>query len=174
MDMRAISVLFAGGLVFAATSSAAEIRFSFIENAPKDRFSIINGAACETGPIEVIIDLSTSAGKLVFDTTEAGVGVEVYQPFDLVAGTEFVLSATPVSDGDHMVHMALSDLPPGAEVGFTIDVDDRLENGALGQTRVAGSEIEGAAATVISRTSGAVSGRYDQRNQVVLAYDACL
>jgi len=171
--MYSLSTLVTGGVMLIATPLAAEIRFSFAEGAPKDRFSIINEADCATGALEVTIDLSTSAGKLIFDTTDAGAGVEVFQPFELIAGEDMVLSATPITDGDDKIQMSLASMSPGAKVTFTIDADDRLTNGALGQIRVAGSEIEGALATVTSAEE-AVSGSYDRRSQAVLAYDACL
>lgn len=171
--MKSLSAFITGSALLIATPLAAEIRFSFAESAPKDSFSIINEAACATGPLEVTIDLSTSAGKLIFDTTDTGAGVEVFQPFELVAGEDIVLSAVPLTDGDDKVQMSLASMSPGARVTFTIDVDDQLTNGALGQIRVAGAEIEGALATVAS-ADGAVSGTYDRRSQAVLAYDACL
>ena len=163
-----------GFCVIGLATAKAEMQFSFVESAPKDSFRIINNAACATGAVEVIIDLSTSAGNLVFDTTDTGAGVEVYQPFELVTGAEHVLSATPISDGDSMVHINLSSLSPGDEVVFTIDVDDQLASGELGQTRIAGSEIAGASATVISNAQGAVTGNYDQKSVAVVAFESCL
>lgn len=172
--MQSLSAFLTGAIVLMATPLVAEIRFSFIESAPKDSFNITNDAACATGPLEVMIDLSTSAGKLIFDTTDAGAGVEVFQPFDLIAGGEFVLSASPIADGDDKMQMTLSSMSPGAEVVFTIDVDDQLKDGALGQIRVVGAEIEGARATVVLSPNKKLTGAFNQRGRAVLAYDACL
>ena len=74
-----------------AMPAAADIRVDFIEGAPKDRFEIANTATCALGAVEVVIDLSGSAGALVFDTEEAGQGVEVFQPFALVDGADLGL-----------------------------------------------------------------------------------
>ncbi len=150
------------------------MRFSFIESAPKDFFRITNNATCSTGPVEVIIDLSASAGKLVFDTSDTGAGVAVYQPFELVTGGEHVLSSTPISDGDDMVHMSLDSLTPGAEVTFTIDVDDQLKAGELGQIRISGPEIVGASATVFTNERGAMTGIYDLHGVATVAFKGCL
>lgn len=171
--MRSSVTLIAGAIAIMATPLAAEIRFSFKEGAPKDSFSITNDAACETGRLEVTIDLSTSAGKLIFDTTDTGAGVEVFQPFDLVKGNDLVVSTTPITDGDDRVRMSLSNMAPGAQVVFTIDVDDQLTNGALGQIRVAGTEIEGALATVAPVSGDPVTRAYNQSSQALLPYDAC-
>ncbi len=163
----------AGCAAFLATSAQAEMRFAFVESAPKDRFVIENAADCATGPIDVVIDLGGSAGALVFDTTGAGAGVEVFQPFELIAGADRVIAASPVTDGDKVVRLTLASLAAGATVAFTIDVDDQLEAGPLGQIRVAGSEIVGASATVVSATDEAI-GVYDKSGRAAAAFDACL
>ena len=64
--------------------TAIEVRF--IESAPKDRFIINNTSECNLSEFTFSIDLSESVGKLIFDTTEAGAGVEVFQPFEIVSG----------------------------------------------------------------------------------------
>ena len=56
---------------------------------------------------------------------------------------------------------------------FTIDVDDTLTSGPLGQIRVAGSEIEGG--RVILTASGGVSAEaaFDDRAVATLPVSAC-
>lgn len=126
------------------------MRLRFVESAPKDSFHIENVGECSVGGVELVIDLSTSAGRLVFDVTDAGAGVEVYQPFQLVAGEDRVISAIPVTDGDDMAHLTLREMDPGDKVVFTVDVDDTLTTSELGRIRVTGSEINGGSATIIT------------------------
>ena len=132
--------------VFAATSAAADIAVTFIEGAPKDRFVLSSASGfCNGAPLTVSIDLSGSAGQLVFDVTPSGAGVEVFQPFELVAGRDLVRDVTRVSDGDQLVRLSLAGLAAGADVAFTIDVDDTI--GAR-EITVTDAEIEGASVRV--------------------------
>jgi hypothetical protein len=81
-------------------------------------------------------------GKLIFDTQNGGIGVEVFQPFQSADAT------LDVADGAEGLRMPLSGLAGNASTNFTIDVDDRLTASELGQIRVSGSEMQGAVVTV--------------------------
>ncbi len=134
-------------LLFATTASA-DITATFIEGAPKDRFVLSSDSGvCDDTPISVTVDLTGSAGALIFDTTGAGAGVEVFQPFELVAGGERVTGTSSVSDGDTRLTLSLNGLPEGVDVAFTIDVDDTI--GAR-EITVTDAEIEGAVLRVRS------------------------
>ena len=128
-----------------ASSASAELRVSFVEGAPKDRFVIENASPCPLRDATLRIDLEGSAAGLIFDTTEAGAGVEVFQPFELVEGTESLSDVPRVKDGDRAVALAVSALAPGARIVFTIDVDDTA--GAR-EITVTDAEIEGASVSV--------------------------
>ena len=130
-----------------ATSAQADVLVRFSEGAPKDRFTITNMVDCAIGPIEVTVDLSTSASGLIFDVTGNGAGVEVYQPFELVAGEALIDGMPRVEDGDQAVRLQITGLEPGARVAFTIDVDDTI--GAR-EITVTDAEIEGAVLRVRS------------------------
>lgn len=119
-------------------ASNGEITAEFRESAPKDSFIISNTGGCAfTG--SVTIDLAESAGKLLFDTTASGQGVEFFQPFELVKGKQFLTNSPKITDGDTKIMLRLNELAVGSKVSFTIDVDDTLENSALGQIRVSNS-----------------------------------
>lgn len=165
--------LASAALAVSTVAASADIRVSFIESAPKDRFVIENAGGCEAAAMTVTLDLSTSAGRLIFDTTGAGAGVDVFQPFETAAGGELIESATAVVDGDDRITLELRPLAPRARVAFTIDVDDRLEASDLGQIRVSGSEISGATA---SATSGATSasGAFSEDAKASLKLNDCL
>lgn len=131
----------------------ATIIVRFVESAPKDTFFIENVSDCTLGETTVTIDLAPSAGKLIFDTTESGAGVEVFQPFEITEGQMELIERDRVNDGDAELTLLLSNLLPQSRVGFTIDVDDTLAESDLGNIRVSGSEISGA----VIRISGAES-----------------
>lgn len=129
-----------------ATTATADVRVSFDEGAPKDRFRIENTGTCALNDAFIVIDLSPSQGGLIFDVTAAGQGVEVFQPFEVVQGAAFLSNAPTVVDGQTQVQLDILALAPGHMIAFTVDVDDTLGQRAI---TVAGSEIAGATATYI-------------------------
>jgi hypothetical protein len=128
-------------VAFSATLAQADISARFIEGAPKDRFEITSTSECLKGPLTVTINLDGSAGGLIFDTTAAGAGVEVFQPFELTSGGALVEQAPKVMDGDKALSIGLSALPKGQTVAFTLDVDD---TGGVREITMNGAEIAGA------------------------------
>lgn len=140
-----------------ATTAHADVVVTFSEGAPKDRFSFVATEDCIAGPLSITIDLTGSEAGLIFDVTESGAGVEVFQPFELVAGGDLVSGASFVRDGDTSLAIALTALPKDSEVGFTIDLDDTMGGQEI---TVSGSEIAGATVLVSSEngTSEGVFG----------------
>ena len=66
--MRHASTLcLCSALMALASSAQAAIEVSFIEDAPKDRFVIINTSTCTLADLQIMIDLGPSAGGLYFD-----------------------------------------------------------------------------------------------------------
>ena len=148
-----LTVLLAAGISMVAGAAFADLSVRFIEGAPKDRFVISSASGgCSMAPLSITVDLAGSAGGLIFDVTEQGAGVEVFQPFELVAGADLVLGNPVVSDGDRSVTLQLASLPANAEVAFTIDVDDTIN---ARQITVTDSEIKGARLLMTSDTSDA-------------------
>lgn len=123
----------------------ADVKVEFLEGAPKDRFVLTNSGSCGLEDMTITIDLSTSASGVIFDVTASGAGVEVFQPFEIVAGENYVGAIPAVLDGDRSVTLQLDGLPAGESVAFTIDVDDT--RGSRGIT-VSDSELRGATASV--------------------------
>lgn len=124
-----------------ALPAHADLTLRFDEGAPKDRFTLTNTGACDPGPMSVTIDLSGSASGLIFDTDQRGAGVQVFQPFVLIAGADRVTTLPKVSDGDTSVTLDLDGLAQAQSVAFTIDVDDTV---GTREITVSGSEIAGA------------------------------
>ncbi len=135
------SILAATLGLFAATSLQAGVQIRFIEGAPKDRFVLTNVGACAVEASTVKIDLSQSAGRLIFDVTEKGAGVEVFQPLEFVEGADALRQIPAVVDGQDAIELEIASLADGDKLSFTIDVDDTIGQREI---TVTGSEIEGA------------------------------
>ena len=127
-----------------ATAALADVTMSFRDSAPKDIFVVKNASGCDLGAVTLTLDLSGSASGLIFDTAAQGAGVEVFQPFEIVAGAQFLDTLPSVSDGMTSMDLSLTRFPAGATVEFTIDVDDTLPRSQWGQIRVSGGEMAGA------------------------------
>ena len=137
---------------------------TFIESAPKDRFVFVNGG-CPLANVDVEIDLTGSTGSLIFDVTDAGAGVEVFQPVEVQSGA---VTLQPAVDGDQQLSFAINELSTEAEVVISADLDDVLTDGALGQIRVADNELAG---TAIRMTiGGQVTTAVFESNTVTLPY----
>lgn len=124
-----------------AAGSHADIVVEFVEGAPKDRFVFENVGTCPISSATLIIDLSGSSAGLIFDVTASGAGVQVFQPFELVAGAQHLAGAPQVADGDTGLTLPVSTWAPGATIAFTIDVDDTINQREI---TVSGTEISGA------------------------------
>lgn len=87
-------------LCFSTTTAAADVTISFRYGAPVDTFIFTPTQGCLTGMTSVTIDLVGSQGELIFDITDAGAGVEVFQPFVAITRQDMLVSASAVADGD--------------------------------------------------------------------------
>lgn len=128
------------GLCAVSSFACADITVKFEESAPKDRF-VISSSTCAVEQLDIAIDLSPSAGALIFDVTVDGAGVEVFQPVEIQTGNA---QAAPVVDGDQFLRLTIPELPAGTEIIVSADLDDVLPQSSLGQIRVTGSELDGA------------------------------
>ena len=160
-----------GNIEVADANSVVEIRF--VESAPKDRFVITNMGSCALEELTLELDLSPSAGKLIFDTTATGAGVEVFQPFEIEEGNIVPLAAEGVNDGDTRLALQITSLGPSDRASFTIDVDDTLPRSDLGQIRVADSEMSGAIVNVTVGDSEAILATFDNGSVAQANLPAC-
>ncbi len=124
-----------------STAGLADLTVRFIEGAPKDRVEIKNVGACALTASTLTLDLTTSQGALIFDVTGSGAGIEIFQPFEVVAGREALTTLPTLVDGQNSIDLPISTLGSGASIAFTIDVDDTLGGREI---TVTGSEISGA------------------------------
>jgi len=155
---------------------STEVTISFDEGAPVDTFLI----EYRTGSWEissVTIDLSRSAGKLIFDTTDGGKGIDVFQPFRTVSGNAKINNSNPVSDGGNIMELTFSSFKSGDRYMFSIDVDDQLSQSDLGQTRVTGGEMENAEVILGMKKEGGMNAMltlvFDGNNQASVTKDTC-
>lgn len=149
--------------------AVADVQVRFIEGAPKDQFVITNESRCAVTTSELIVDLSGSAAGLIFDVAGDGAGVEVFQPFALLAGAGALNDVPKVGDGDTRVSLSIRSLAPRAQIAFTIDVDD-----TLGQRGITISDAEISGATVRLVSAGVTrSGTFSPAGVAVVQTPAC-
>jgi hypothetical protein len=165
--MKMPSLIIAACLV--ASSSYADIHVQFLEGAPKDRFVVTNEGACQIEAIQVTIDLSGSGAGLIFDVSESGSGVEVFQPFEVSAGAEHLSNQPEIADGDQLVTLNIKDFGPSKSVAFTIDVDDTLGGREI---TVSDSEIQGVKVSAMLGKQN-FSGVLDDNSEVKLSVGDC-
>ncbi len=156
-------------VLYITTPALADLRVVFNEGAPKDRFKIENTGNCIIEDSRVTLDLSTSLAGLIFDVTDRGAGVEVFQPFQLIEGIQALSSIPQVRDGQSEIVFDIVALDPGASIEFTIDVDDTLGEREI---TVSGSEIEGATVSY-SASNGVYSTSFSSLSKAVLAIADC-
>lgn len=155
---------------FLCTSPAyADITLRFDEGAPKDRFTLTNDTSCVFQDASLKIDLSTAATGLVFDVTGSGAGVEVFQPFELVAGKDALTTIPVIKDGDSAIVLQLANLAPAQSVAFTIDVDD---TGTNRQITVTDAEFQGAGVTLALGNETA-TGMFGDDAKASIAWKSC-
>ena len=145
------------GTILISGAALADVVVEFDEGAPKDRFTILNAGDCALNEVKLTIDLSTSAAGLIFDITARGAGVQVFQPLELVTGHALLGEVPDVADGDNSIALNVTSFTPGAEIAFTIDVDDTV---GTREITVSGAEIEGAKVVVahLSKVTEATFG----------------
>ncbi|MEM7440093.1 MAG: aggregation factor core [Pseudomonadota bacterium] len=165
----AIKFATAFALTLMAGGAQANLNAAFIEGAPKDRFVFENAGDCAISDATIVLDLSTSPSGLIFDTTGAGAGVEVFQPFELVSGKDALKGVPQVTDGDTAIRLSVARLEPGASVAFTIDVDDTTSSRAI---TVNGSEIAGAQ-VVLDHGGKKAAAKFTKNASAILNSGGC-
>lgn len=165
------SPFFLGSLVALLLSSPsyADVQVQFVEGALKDRFVIENVGSCDLGPAEFTIDFAVSNAGLIFDVTDTGAGVEVFQPFEVTDGAQHLARLPMISDGDQRATLMMKGLAQNEKIAFTIDVDDT--NGTR-EITVADSEISGTAVSLVA-DSTTFSAVMDNGAQVSIKTAPC-
>lgn len=152
------------------------ISIVFREGAPVDKFKIENQS--KNWQIKTMdIDLSSSKGRLIFDTISGGKGVEVFQPYQSVSGSAKLSNVALVEDGADAINLNFEKFSSGESFTFSIDVDDQLTTSELGQIRVTGGEMAQAKAVfLIENADGSrfkKEASFDYKNKAVLKSENC-
>lgn len=138
------AALAALALAAPAAACGPRVEISFYEDSDGDLFEITNKSQENWRVASLVLTLTDSRGRLVFDTADGGPGASMYQPFSADGRHVGFLGASPVNDGDEVLALRFSDFGPGATFTFVVDVDDRLVDSPFGQATVSDAEIEGA------------------------------
>ncbi len=149
---------------FALSSpTLADLQVEFIEGVPKDRFVLTNIGDCALGKGQFEIDFTGSSAGLIFDVTSEGAGVEVFQPFEITSGAEYLKTQPTLTDGDQRAILGLSGLSVNESISFTIDVDDTkgtrpitVTDSEIGGT-ILSLSMDGMTYTSVMKTSAKVS-----------------
>ncbi|MDF1792601.1 MAG: hypothetical protein P1U88_11860 [Thalassobaculaceae bacterium] len=115
-------LLFPGSAL--ADACGPRLIVTFAEGSPADRFTLFNASDPGWSVTDVEIDLGPSQGRLIFDVTERGAGLSVYQPFEEATGSAEIENRTDIGDGDTVMTMKFRRFEPGETFGFRIDLDD--------------------------------------------------
>ncbi|MEY1554848.1 hypothetical protein AB3Y40_04355 [Yoonia sp. R2331] len=153
-------------LVLTPLAANADVTVTFVEGAPKDQF-ILENQGCDLGTFDLTINLAAAPAGLIFDVTGSGAGVEVLQPVEVVTGA---VTMTDVADGDQVLTLTITDFDAGSVAIISADIDDTQAAGALGQIRVAGSEIAGA---TLASPNGNLA-EFDDMARAVLPTPDCI
>jgi hypothetical protein len=130
----------------AARACGPEVVIRFIDSSP-DLFIIENKSLEAWTLLSLEFHAAKSAGRVVFDTDFGGAGASEPQQFETVEGEVGLMQAPVVADGAEDLTLHFTQFQAGRKFVFTIDLDDRLENSAMGQAYVTGEEIAGAEVT---------------------------
>ncbi len=163
--IRTLSAL----ILLAATTAHANVQLEFREGAPKDRFVVSNIGTCDLKNVKVTIDLKNSAGKLIFDVTSTGAGVEVFQPFVIETGRNLLASRPVVVDGQTQVTFDLPSFDAGKKVIASTDVDDTIGQREITvkASEFAGTEIS------ISVNNRTYSTQIKDKPEAIVKIDDC-
>ncbi|MEB8433852.1 hypothetical protein OO007_16565 [Cocleimonas sp. KMM 6892] len=160
-------------LLYGGQLAYADVEVTFVESAPKDRFEIKNTSECVLKDLVLNVDLSNSAGRLIFDTSATGAGVEVFQPFEVVKGKLTLISSTTVKDGDKTLSLSIESIEPNKSASFSIDVDDTLAQSELGNIRVSGSEISNGLIAVNLKNKKPYKATFNKNGKALIKLPPC-
>ncbi|MFT5115366.1 MAG: hypothetical protein ACI8P9_004714 [Parasphingorhabdus sp.] len=163
------SVAVTGFYLYFLTPAFADMLISFDEGAPKDRFTFTNSGNCTIEAATVKLDLSSSKAGLIFDVTENGEGVEVFQPLEITSRENALLIIPKANDGDNQINLDINQLKAGQNISFTIDVDDTTGEREI---IVSGAEIAGATVSFI-QSGKSVSSIFGPNARTTIKLKAC-
>ena len=129
-----------------------------------DYFIIKNRSPMGWALVKLAIDLTASAGNLVFDTDEGGPGVGGASPFypDAISSVRLV-GTVPARDGGRTIGLQFEGFLQDRDYTFHVDLDAIPSSG--GRIRVLPSDVKGA------RILATFKGPTGQRDKVDAFFD---
>lgn len=167
-----------GGNAAWACGERVEVQFFETDG---DIFEITNKSRGPMSLASLVIRLTGSRGRLIFDSEFGGPGAAMAQPFEPLRGEVGLKAVTLVGgeggDGAKVMRLQFSGFEPGRRFEFVIDVDDQMESSEFGRAVVSGEEIEGAGAEAeLMRPDGGTSrinGRFGPDGRALLRGRVC-
>ena len=147
MNRMIPAILLSAAAMLGAAPAAAcgpRVDINFYEDGGGDVFEITNKSQENWSVKSLVLSLTGSQGRLIFDTDGGGLGASKYQPFYAGANDVGFVGASPVTDGGELLALTFSAFVPGKTFTFYVDVDDRLVESSYGQAMVTDEEIQGA------------------------------
>lgn len=150
----------------AGSEARVQVAAVFTEGAPTDKLDIRNQSVADWRIERVVWNLEPSRGRLIFDVTDAGAGVQVFQPLRVLTAASPLMQwrALPrVNDGEQRLELRFDAFAPGETFSIAMDLDDQI--GAR-ETIVSGSEIEAAVLQVSLQSASRATAQ-----SLVLTFD---
>ena len=118
---------------------------------PHDRIFIRNTDDCALVRGVLVLDFTTSRGRVLIDTQYGGLGTKDPMPVAVEHGP---LTVLPVADGDRRIFIEIHGLLPAQSGTVTLDVDNEATGWFAGRVSILGEHLEGATARFRAQSAG--------------------
>lgn len=154
----------------AATAAESQIRAEYSAAPLADQITLSNVAECPTGPLEIAIYLSGSAGELIVSgDAKAKLSVGTKVKVNDTSGAP--VEVTVVEDA---LFLNVSNFAPGHGIELNVPLDSELDDGELQAVRSAGALIAGAEAVVSGPGDAYWVGLFGTDGRATVETPACL
>lgn len=154
----------------AATAAESEIRAAYTSAPLADQIILSNVAECPTGPVEIAIYLSSSAGELIV----SGAAKAKSSPGTKVKVNDTTGEPVEVTVVEDALILTVANFAPGQEIELNVPLDSELDDGELQSVRSAGALITGAEAVVSAPGDAYWIGLFGADGQATVEMPACL
>lgn len=160
----------AAALCFAATASESQILAEYAPSPLADQITLSNVAECPTGPLEVAIYLSGSAGELVV----SGDAKATLSARSKIRVNTAVGDPVDVAVVEDAVFLNVPNFAPGQTIELNLSLTSELDDGEIQSAESAGSLIMGAEAVVSSPDDAYWIGLFGTDGKATVETPACL
>ncbi len=154
----------------AATAAESQIRAEYTQAPLADQIILSNVAECPTGPLEIAIYLSGSAGELIV-SGDAKAKLSVGSKVKVNDTNGNPVDVTVVEDA---LFLNVSNFAPGHGIELNVPLDSELDDGELQSVKSAGALIAGAEAVVTAPGDVYWIGLFGADGQATVETPACL